>query len=477
MNLLNKVGAGNSSSNDVTPHNSIRVFKEKKQNISILNFSRQSQNVIFTEPATIEAIKRLGFEMSEFNFIPLESFDSKTSDSDLTEKFYQRYLAKRQKMIEQTIKMRASIIDEQKYPIPVSPVVRRELMCLKKQQEQLEQIDDKSNFAFRKLALNRLHDLLRYQNDLDQNQRTTDKFRDIDEVNAVTSQFIADIRSNENEKPRNYFLPNINEYNYKPTPPQNSFRKQPNVAPTNMKETRASQFQKIRSAHFQREERTNIVNERKALIDQKNHEFYTRKIQEKEERFKISSAAYKDAFNDHLRSKRKMLKSRAKSAKIRKEELIQKQMDDTYESYKNSQMKAEQRLIEINHQKACNAAIRKHRDEEKTEKIKHSYSAKNYENEMKRKQIKEDNFGIKKIEEEEKMVKTEKTGANLRISQKRARLNKAFDQLRGIDDYNGLNKIQKIMELNDNQMDELVTTAYSIDRRTPHNRKTDVLPL
>ena len=71
MNFLNQVGIDNQSTTRVAPRNSIRVSKGKKPLVSILNFSRQSKNVVFTEPATIEAINRLGFEMSEFNFISL----------------------------------------------------------------------------------------------------------------------------------------------------------------------------------------------------------------------------------------------------------------------------------------------------------------------------------------------------------------------------------------------------------------------
>lgn len=468
MNFLNQVGIDNQSTTRVAPRNSIRVSKGKKPLVSILNFSRQSKNVVFTEPATIEAINRLGFEMSEFNFISLDSFNCGSADPNLTEKLYQRYLNRRQNMIEQTIKMRASIIDKQKYPIPISPVVKHEQILLQKQQDQLEQLDDKSNYAFRKLALNRLHDLIHYQNDLDLNQKLKNKFRDIDEVNRLTSEFISDIRSNERE-PKN--LPNITNYSKQIPSPRNQMKRHQSINPSNLKECRESQFERIRAAHLQREERTNIVIERKALIDQQNQEYFIQKMQEKEERFKISSEAYKNAFNEHLKDKRKMLKRRAKSVKIRKEERIQKQMDDTYESYKLSQMKSEQRLKEINREKSNNAAIKRYKDEEKTIKIKHSFAATNYKNSIEKKNIKEDNSKVEKIKNEEKAVKTEMTGASLRIGIKRARLNKAFDDIQSLHDQKGLNKIQQIMELNDNQMHELVSSAYKINIESPHNRK------
>lgn len=464
------MGIDSNNPKKTTSANSIRI--KKKGIVSILNFCRQSKNVIFTEPATIEAINRLGFEMSEFNFISLDSFNAGTSDRNLTERLYQRYLNKRQKMIDQTIKMRAVIIDEQKYPVPISAVVRHEQMFLQKQQDQLEQLDDKSNHAFRKLALNRLHDLIHYQNDLDLNQKLKNKFRDIDEVNKLTSEFVSNLRSDAREISREENLPYIADY-YKPSSiPQSSSNGQYKIAPSNLKESRKSQFDRIRAAHMQREERTNIVTERKALIDQQNQEYFIRKLQEKDERFKISSEAYRNAFNERLKDKKKMLKHRAKSVKIRKEERIQKKMDDTYESYKLSQMRSEQRMNEINQEKSNKAAIRRFRDEEKTEKIKHSFNANNYRNSMEKKKIKEDTSGVERIKSEEKNVKNEMTGASLRISQRRARLNKAFDQIQSINDQEGLNKIQRIMELNDNQMDELVFSAYQMDNVTPHNRKT-----
>lgn len=460
------MGIDNNNRKKTISSNSARVSKEKKPGVSILNFSRQSKNVIFTEPATIEAINRLGFEMSEFNFISPDSFDSGVSNPNLKETLYQRYLNKRQKMIEQTIKMRAIILDEKRYPVQISPVVRHEQMFLRKQQDQLEQLDGKSNYAFRKLALNRLHDLINYQNDLDLNQKLTNKFRDIDEVNKLTSDFISNIRSD--EPPRGEILPNIAN-NYYNIPISSSQKK---VAPSNLKESRMSQFERLRAAHYQREEKTNIIAERKALIDQQNQEYCIKKIQEKEERFKISSEAYKNAFNERLKDKKKLLKRRAKSVKIRKEERLQKKMDDTYESYKLSQMKSEQRLNEINQEKLDKAAIKRYKDREKTEKIMHSFNANNYKNSMERKKIKEDASGVERIKNEEKNVKNEMTGASLRISQKRARLNKAFDQIQSINDQEGLNKIQKIMELNDNQMHELVSSAYYINQMAPHNRKT-----
>ena len=113
------------------------------QVISILHFNKNSTNVVFTEPETIEALKRLGYNQSEFIYISLvifiqiqlihsinqkiKKFDLNATNSNLNaissskeyrndtlensmknttaKEMYQKFLKRRQVMIDQTIAM------------------------------------------------------------------------------------------------------------------------------------------------------------------------------------------------------------------------------------------------------------------------------------------------------------------------------------------------------------------------------------
>ena len=232
-----------------------------------------------------------------------------------------------------------------------------------------------------------------------------------------------------------------------------------------------AQAEKLHRAHLAREERTKRVLERRASIERENHAQLAKRIQEKENRFNLSSQNRKRVVNEQLESKGQIYRYRSQSARRRRDDYDDQKQQQTYESYMIQQIRTEERMKEINHQKQYNTTMFKCKQEEHLQKVKHSQNAKNYSDEQYRQQLKNDRVAAQNEQREKEMVKSQMMEANLLMKNRRDKINKAFDELQGFDDDVRMNRIQQLMGYDDQQMRDLISTAAGISQKTPHNRK------
>ncbi|OHT14212.1 hypothetical protein TRFO_15509 [Tritrichomonas foetus] len=456
--------------------------KKKPRLVSITNFDRQAKCITFTEPETIEAIRRLGYIDSDFNFREVETFKTPATDIQTAAILHQRFLTKRQKMIEKTIKMRISVIDEKKFPEKISPIVRVEEFKLNNYQKQLEKLEENGNLALEKLAIMKLHDLFCYQTNLEKNQMIKERFKDFDQLNQEKNHFVSCVRKksfdSNDQLPKischesNYSTNSMNHYDYSSNLSGRMGNCNSNgLSLSNWHDMKCTQINTLKNSFYKHEEKIRTAAERKEMIDQKNHSALCEKIQMREDRFKCSSEITQKMKHDYLENKGKMIKKRAKSVRKKKEDIIERKADSTYFNYLRKRNEAEQKLKQNNIEKANKVLIKKYNHLEKIEKAKHKYEANNYNSERIRKRQKFDTQGAQKLIEEQNYIGKQKTGANIRLRHQRNRLSNAIDNLENIYDFEGIQKVQLLLGVDDDKMNEIVHKAMSMSSVCPHNRK------
>ena len=124
--------------------------------ISLESFDKTSCRVVFTEPESIEAIKRLGLTFADFNYKPKGSFKKPGCDTSVTELLYAKHEQRRQNLIDQALEMREKVFEEKKKgqtPKRESSVVIIERKNLENEQKSLEKLQKDRSSELKKLII------------------------------------------------------------------------------------------------------------------------------------------------------------------------------------------------------------------------------------------------------------------------------------------------------------------------------------
>ena len=106
-----------------------------RESVSLETFDQASRRVIFTEPESIEAIKRLGLTFADFNYKPKSAFKKPGCDSSVTDLLYTKSEQRRQSLIEQALAMREQVFREKERD---EPEQKRESSLVMIQRKNLE---------------------------------------------------------------------------------------------------------------------------------------------------------------------------------------------------------------------------------------------------------------------------------------------------------------------------------------------------
>ena len=71
--------------------------------VSLVNFQRNAPKVVFTERASLEAIKRCAFKMEDFGYRSLKDFKKPGVDQDVAKMLFTKNEERRQKMIAEAL--------------------------------------------------------------------------------------------------------------------------------------------------------------------------------------------------------------------------------------------------------------------------------------------------------------------------------------------------------------------------------------
>lgn len=83
-----------------------------RSQVSLENFEEDSKVVTFTEPESVEAIKRLGFSFSDFYYRSPLDFKRPGCDPSVTQLLYSKSEARRQEIIKEARAMREKVVEE-----------------------------------------------------------------------------------------------------------------------------------------------------------------------------------------------------------------------------------------------------------------------------------------------------------------------------------------------------------------------------
>lgn len=405
--------------------------------VSILNFNKNSANVVFTEPETIEALKRLGYDQSEFNYRPLVSFYSNSINKGINQKInkfdlnatnsnlnaisssneyrkdtlenamkhsaakemYQKFLKRRQEMIDRTIAMRSYLIKSEEQddkPKPkITGNVRKAKIDLDNDIENYEKAKKDGRDRLKKLALVKMRDLSRDQDNMNKSMRTQERFHEIDEGNLEQTHFVDDLRSSKGFRSKDSTLPPIDRTSYRGTQLLNS--------PTNRSTLNRSYggYTTMHSQWFT--SKLNTLDEMKLNIEL--HENHLKSVLEKKQSIEdekkmtnltnISTKEEKNSkYMNELRAKqeekkkakRQLMEQRAESVRQNRETIDKQVMDSTYNNYIQNRERADRVLTERKNEKFYNTLQRKIQLEEKLQNVRHSYNAMNYNAQIEREQ-------------------------------------------------------------------------------------------
>lgn len=135
--------------------------------ISLETFPRDCRKVRFTEAESIEAIKRLGLTVADFNYRPQSDFKRPGCDDSVTQLLYSKSEKRRQDIIAQALEMRRKIIDEKEKektsPKKESSAVKLQRRGLELEQKSFEKLQRDRNGDLKKLIIQQLRDLFNRQ--------------------------------------------------------------------------------------------------------------------------------------------------------------------------------------------------------------------------------------------------------------------------------------------------------------------------
>lgn len=397
--------------------------------ISILNFDRNSADVVFTEPETIEALKILGYDQKEFSYKPLVSFYSdpinqninskikkfdldatntnfkalnsslQFRDSTLTEnqmkncasqEMYQKYLNKRQEMIDKTIQMRERIIannSQPKSPGRITANVRKAKMEYDNSFSNLQKIENDNSNRLQKYTFVKMRDISREQDDISKSIRTTERFHEIDFNNTERTHFVDDLRNTRGFRSPESTLPHIDRTSYQgmnllktadfnktlsPTGRSKWFTTQL----TNMDETIVSM--QLHENHLKN------VKEKKEMMEFEKKEANLNYIKDKEDRSNRYMQDFLQKRNEKIEMKKKLMKRRAESVRQTRDDLDNRKSENTYNSYIENQRRSNERIADLKNQRFLNTLSRRIELQDKIQKVRHSYNAMNYQQKMER---------------------------------------------------------------------------------------------
>ena len=433
-------------------------FASINRHVSILNFDKRAPEVVFTEPATIEALKRLGYSQNEFNFKPISCFyANSTVDNRSTAVVYQRYLSRRESMIDRVISMRKYLIDSEKQEMKISNNVRKAQMDYERSVQTLRNVQDKDRSTLKKLALAKLREMNIVKDDTISFQKNTVKFHDIDTYNNERQRFVDELRMTSGYRYQQSTLPSINTYTARNFQASVSSRR-----PTDSTwlTNGLNRFDKTRLNASLNADHVQNVRDRKAMIEREKLEATINYIQTKDERSDRWKGIVQDNQYQRIEARRNLMKKRAKSARITRDTIIENDAQRTYEAYCDARDSAKIRIQNLKEQQMERTLKRKLALEDKLTDMRHSFNANTHNRQVEMDKLIESNQGMDEFRKYEKEVNNMQRLEKLDFANAKYKLNQELNKLKDPEtDKEGLARIAKAIGISKREMDDIVLEA------------------
>jgi hypothetical protein len=133
--------------------------------ISLENFPRDARKVKFTEPASLEALHRLGFTFPDFNYRSKNDFRRAHLDESVAEMLYNKAEARRQQLIQQALEMRETVLKEQEEEKEAEQrksdtrLIRVTRVALESEQKKVDAMREERVAALKRLVIQQLREI------------------------------------------------------------------------------------------------------------------------------------------------------------------------------------------------------------------------------------------------------------------------------------------------------------------------------
>lgn len=481
---------------------------------SIENFDRQSQRVYFNEPATLEAIKRLGLKQSDFNYKPMRAFKKPGIDNSLVQLLYDKYEQNREKIINDTSEMRIKVIQERDKPRPIPAFVRKEQLQIQNQKERIQKIEKEGQSVMRRMALRSLREAYLQNERAIQTANTKSRMIKACQIkeeqvkNAklmvasapITPRRVSQVKDGvDPEKIYQDFKQHLKRAEEIKLKNEERIReaakeKQRQQEEGKERSKRLTEEEIKRRAHFvdsinhkfnewmesreavileqerKRKEHENKLKNAMDLANQTEDKRRNNVMERLKENDKKSSQAkenYEMSVREKIRRKRELIDQRAQQAQEAKEAFHREMEEAKRKAMEEEENTVRQRLQEKEANTKMSLYDQKLERETRALNARRRIAAEEYAKKLKIMANVEDTSNVSQVYHESAVVAGKKEYTLSKFQSQKAQLHEELKHLKGPEDKEGLKRIQEILKLSDGEFRELIEIATDQEFTAP----------
>jgi hypothetical protein len=456
--------------------------------------------VKFTEPATLEALHRLGIGIRELDFRPLLHFRRPGCDDSVTNLLFNKNEARRDKLIKEIINMHQSILNERDVPQREAANVRIERANIERERKTLNDLHHLRELDLQKIVISKFCDLFQQQFHQQAVDRTLSRLSEITQTKeeilktAMTRSATAALAL-QTEIPRPEPLPQTEDANYerwlqqrKDQETQRRERSKLQEAHIQANSERAmhllqeqlnsreqrlhvenDRFDRWRLAHQDKEQkqldrsRTRLAHQEAVIANSLRGEEERRqskliRLEAAERRSKSVIDRTTSENREKLEVARNIASSRAQKAQEERDKLQQKR-DERRTRMENQSAEFSKRLQQKHHELLLKNLEKQLDKEDKIEKVRRIPIAKQYVMDVELRKRHEDALTEQHLSFERLKISNQKAVEQSRYFEKREQLLAEIAEIKDPSDLKSLKKIQAILQVSDESMEKLINIA------------------
>jgi hypothetical protein len=193
-------------------------------------------------------------------------------------------------------------------------------------------------------------------------------------------------------------------------------------------------------------------------------------MEESQRKFVLQCERYETDLKKRWSEKVRVIRAKGVVAKEVKEALYKETLEKNKQAVEKERAAFEERYQALLQSEVLDREGRRVERDERAQNAKHLLASAEYAGKLKAKQMKEDMSAATKLEEEVEKVKEMKTGARIRFSQARKRLENEFNEIENLDPAQ-LAGVKKVLQLNDVQFAELMAMARMTAGEVPPQKR------
>lgn len=466
--------------------------------ISIEDFNMNNPQCNINEPVSLEAMKRLGITLNELNARGMQEFVKAGCDDTVTQFFYNKYEENRRKLIEQIKEKRKEVLQENTGEKVVSAEVRRTLMRIEKDKNQIQLQEQKVNNTLKHMFMKRLREIhaqtlaeLAMQKTLTRTAEISRQHAEILRTAQIRAMnFTFKSRAQPYEPPE-----------YKPAEPDAAEIRRNQIRQEIQKQRHDQWIEKEKQIQSARERSKQLLDDKINLMKlnlAKNDERFqnwqrqaqtarlnrqppqirsyleiaeTLKSREEDRRNTILESirnkenqfnANRERINQDIRNKYQEIArneqeklNRVRSSRDAMEQENQKLREKYLQESNEAQARAEQ-LRSRDMLAVAQSIVDR---DEKIAQARRRRLAHDYELERSKRLAQEDENTKRETDREYARVNAMKTGAQLRVQQRLERLKIELARLKSLEDQQTLSNIRNILEVEEHEMQEMISSV------------------